>query len=130
MSHKCLQFAREDVTVGITIVGSGMRPTIVKRLDTDGITGSKGLELASLLALLKDDKGKHTIKLADGSGSTKLGVRMSNDLAITARDALLVPAMLLLEIRVERVVVVNLSVGGEMNPFALECQVEGPVGVV
>ena len=126
MSHKCLQFAREDVTVGITIVGSGMRPTIVKRLDTDGITGSKGLELASLLALLKDDKGKHTIELTDGGGSTELGVGMSDDLAITARDAILVPAVFLLQIRIKRVVVVDLSVGSEVDPLTLESQVEGP----
>lgn len=126
MSHESLQFAREDVSVGITIVGGSMGATIVEGLNTDGITSSKGLELTGLLALLKDDKGKHAIELTDGGGSTKLGVGMSDDLAITARDALLVPALFLLQIRIKRVVVVDLSVGGKVNSLALKSQVEGP----
>ena len=126
MSHKSLQFTREDVSVGITIIGGSMGATIVKGLNTDGITGSKGLELTGLLALLKNDKSKHTIELTDGGGSTELGVGMSDDLAITARDALLVPAVFLLQIRIKRVVVVDLSVGSEVDPLTLESQVEGP----
>lgn len=126
MSHKSLQFAREDVSVGITIIGSSMGATIVKGLDTNRITCGKGLELSGLLALLKDDEGEHTIELTDGGGSTELGVGMSDDLAITARDALLVPAMLLLKVRVQRIVVVDLSVGCEVDPLALEGQIKGP----
>ena len=96
MSHKSLQFTREDVSVGVTIIGGSMGATIVKGLNTNGVTGSKGLELTGFLALLKDDKGKHAIELTDSGGSTELGVGMSDDLAITARDALLVPAVFLL----------------------------------
>ena len=103
-----------------------MRPTIIQGLDTNRITGGKGLELTGLLTFLEDDKGKHAIELPDGGGPTELGVGVSDDLAITARDALLVPAMLLLQIGVEGVVVVYLSVGGEVDPLAIECQVEGP----
>ena len=103
-----------------------MRPTIIQGLDTDGITGGKCLELTGLLAFLEDDKGKHTIELPDGGGPTELGVGMSDDLAITARDALLVPAVFLLQIRIKRVVVVDLSVGSEVDPLTLESQVEGP----
>ena len=103
-----------------------MGTTIVQGLDTNGIASSKGLELTGLLAFLEDDEGKHTIELTDGGGSTELGVCMSDDLAITARDALLVPAVLLLEVRVQRVVVVDLSVGCEVDPLALEGQIEGP----
>ena len=103
-----------------------MRPTIIQGLDTNGITGGKGLELTGLLTFLEDDKGKHAIELPDGGGPTELGIGVSDDLAITARDALLVPAMLLLQIGVEGVVVVDLSVGGEVDPLTIECQVEGP----
>ena len=103
-----------------------MRPTIIQGLDTDGITGSKGLELTGLLTFLEDDKGKHAIELPDGGGPTELGIGVSDDLAITARDALLVPAVLLLKVRIQRIVVVDLSVGCEVDPLALEGQIEGP----
>mmetsp|Transcript_10244 Transcript_10244/g.28744 ORF Transcript_10244/g.28744 Transcript_10244/m.28744 type:complete len:609 (+) Transcript_10244:289-2115(+) len=129
MSHEGLQFTREDVTIGISIVAGGMRPTIIQGLDANGITGGKGLELTGLLAFLEDDKGKHTIELLDGSGPTELGIGVTDNLAITARNALLIPAMLLLQIGVEGVVVVDLSVGGEVDLLTLECQVEGHISL-
>ena len=90
------------------------------------VAGGKDLFNLAVLVFFKDDKGKHTIELPDGGGPTELGVGVSDDLAITARDALLVPAMLLLQVRIKRVVVVDLSVGSEVDPLTLESQVEGP----
>jgi len=88
-----------------------MGTTIIEGLDADRITCGKSFELYSLLAFFKNDKGKHAIQLTDGGRPTQLGIGVSDYLTVTTRDAFLIPAVFLLQIRVERVVVVDLSIG-------------------